>query len=159
MQPAVQALFILDEDFDTSKVDIMGCASSLGDLLRFVRSIETTFRFNVEMIGDTLFLIRNCRDDLIPDVRGYGHSFLDAFTSDSPSPSPIKSHQRVLSYEFAALKCLVRFECDCYLESIEGRDTVVTRPRYNPLPLPKDSIPVQKNGMVVLGDNVIAIYQ
>lgn len=149
LQPAVQALFALDEDFNPSNVDIMGCASSLGDVLRFVRSVDSTFRFNVEMIGDTLFFIRNCRNDVIPDVRGYGHSFLDAFTSAAPGPRAIKSHQRVISYDFAALKCLVRFECDSYLASIEGHDTVVSQPRYNPLPLPGDSIATQKTGMIV----------
>lgn len=75
IQPAVQALFTLDEAFDPSSIDVMGCASSLGDILRFARSIDSTFRFNTEMIGNTLFLIRNCKSDVIPDVRGYGHSF------------------------------------------------------------------------------------
>ncbi|OTB00029.1 hypothetical protein M426DRAFT_324606 [Hypoxylon sp. CI-4A] len=112
--PTVQSLFALNEEFDSSSIDIVGCASSLGDILRFVRSIESTFRFDVEMVGNTLFLIRNQRDQVIPDVRGYGHSFLDNFTSYQPEVRETKSHQRVVSYSFGGLKCLVRFECDGY---------------------------------------------
>ncbi|KAI2636930.1 hypothetical protein GGS26DRAFT_461494 [Hypomontagnella submonticulosa] len=129
MQPSVQSLFVMNKGFDPSNVDIMGCASSLGDILRFVRSVDSTFRFDVEMVGNTLFLVRNCRDQLIPDVRGYGHSFLDAFTSYDKGVQETKSHQRIISYSFGGLKCLVRFECDGYLvnaASVKGGVAAMT---------------------------------
>ncbi|KAI1476383.1 hypothetical protein F4774DRAFT_393465 [Daldinia eschscholtzii] len=129
MLPSVYSLLSLDKELDTSRIDIMGCASSLGDILRFVRSVDLTFRFDVEMIGDTLFMIRNCRDQVIPDVRGYGHSFLDTFTSFEPKLRETKSHQRIISYSFSGLKCLVRFECDGYLTSDKDDfATTVTEP-------------------------------
>ncbi|GAW25046.1 putative geranylgeranyl pyrophosphate synthetase [Rosellinia necatrix] len=149
IQPAVQALFVLNEAFDPSQIDIMGCASTLGDVLRFASAIESSFRFDVEVIGDTLFLIRNCKDEVIPDVKGYGHSFLDAFTSKGLGSGKIKSHQRVVSYDFAGLKCLVRFECDSYVTNHQGRDTHVTQPKFNPSPLPSDAIIIQKSGVIV----------
>jgi hypothetical protein len=81
MLPTVQSVFAINKGFDPSTVDVVACASSLGHLITFVRSIETTFHFDVELVGNTLFMVKNAKDDLIPNVLGYGHSFLDAFTS------------------------------------------------------------------------------
>ncbi|KAI1825952.1 hypothetical protein F4861DRAFT_530076 [Xylaria intraflava] len=158
IQPAVQALFALNKKFDTSTIDIMGCASTLGDILRFVRSIDSTFRFDVELIGNTLFLIRNCKDDVIPDVYGYGHSFLDAFTSSDPNGGTIKSHQRVVSYDFGGLKCLVRFECDGRFIGEDTHDTPVTELPFDTSPqeLP-GSITLHKAGTVVPQNSVLEI--
>jgi hypothetical protein len=158
IQAAVQALFALDQEFDPSCIDIMGCASSLGDMLRFVRSIDSSFRFDVEIIGNTLFLVRNGKKDIIPNVRGYGHSFLDTFTSANPEAGGSKSHQRIVSYNFDDMKYLVRFECDGYLTSYDGHDTTVTEPQFSlpAQPLP-GSIPVQKRGMVVPQESVLEI--
>ncbi|KAI1145920.1 hypothetical protein F4825DRAFT_473350 [Nemania diffusa] len=157
IQPAVQALFALNDTFDPSSIDIMGCASTLGDILRFVRSIESTFRFDVEVVGNTLFLIRNSKNDVIPDVRGYGHSFLAAFTSSDPDDGDIKSHQRVVSYNFGGLKCLVRFECDAYLLKCDDHDTLVTEPNLSLLSPPLDSIRLQKAGTIVPQDSIAEI--
>ncbi|TGJ80066.1 hypothetical protein E0Z10_g8694 [Xylaria hypoxylon] len=157
IQPAVQALFALDETFDPSNVDVIGCASSLGDILRFVRLIDSTFRFDVEVVGNTLFLIRNCQNDVIPDVRGFGHSFLNAFTSSKPNGGMTKSHQRVVSYDFGDLRCLVRFECDGYLTSCDGINTHVIEPQFNLSAPPPESITVQKAGMLVPQDSVLEI--
>ncbi|KAI0549277.1 hypothetical protein F4679DRAFT_273064 [Xylaria curta] len=157
IQPAVQALFTLNEAFAPSSIDVMGCASSLGDILRFARSIDSTFRFNAEMVGNTLFLIRNCKSAIIPDVRGYGHSFLEAFTSSDPDSATIKSHQRVVRYDFGGLKCLVRFESDGYLTSYDGCKTIATEPQFDSTPLPPSSIATRKSGMKVPQDSILEI--
>ncbi|KAI0387533.1 hypothetical protein F5Y04DRAFT_6611 [Hypomontagnella monticulosa] len=160
MQPSVQSLFAMNKEFDPSSVDIMGCASSLGDILRFVRSVESTFRFDVEMVGNTLFLVRNCRDQLIPDVRGYGHSFLDAFTSYDAEVEETKSHQRIISYSFGSLECLVRFECDGYLADGKGGATAMTSKPENLTPpeSPIDgSITAKLAGVTVSQQSVLEI--
>lgn len=160
MQPSVQSLFALDKRFDPSSVDIMGCASSLGDILRFTRSIASTFRFDVEMVGNTLFLVRNHRGEVIPDVRGYGHSFLDAFTTHEDNGAETKSHQRIVSYSFGGLKCLVRFECDGYFEGCEG-DFATMAKRLESLnilyPPNSGSINVKAAGMTVSQDSILEI--
>ncbi|OTA97333.1 hypothetical protein M434DRAFT_392051 [Hypoxylon sp. CO27-5] len=160
MQPSVQALFALDKGFDSSNVDIMGCASSLGDILRFTRSVESTFRFDVEMVGNTLFLIRNHRNEVIPDVRGYGHSFLDNFTSHQAGMEGTKSHQRIVSYSFGGLKCLVRFECDGHFAHIaKSTAPVENKPRVLNLsePLPSSSIPIKTAGATVSQQSILEI--
>ncbi|KAI0541590.1 hypothetical protein GGR58DRAFT_498091 [Xylaria digitata] len=157
IQPTIQALFALNKAFDPSNVDVLGCASSLGDILRFVLSIDSTFRFDVEMVGNTLFLIRNRKDEVIPGVRGFGHSFLNAFTSNEPDGEIVKSHQRVVSYEFGDLRCLVRFECDGYLASCDGSDTLVIKPQFSLSTPPLGSITIQEAGMVVPQNSVLEI--
>lgn len=135
----------------------MGCASSLGDILRFARSIDSTFRFNVELVGNTLFLVRNHKNDVIPDVRGYGHSFLKNFTSSDPTSGTMESHQRVVSYDFGGLKCLVRFECDGYLTNYDGHKTLATKPEVH-LPSPSPgSIVLREAGKIVPQGSVLEI--
>ena len=57
----------------------------MGNLLRFVRSIDKPFRFSVEVVDSTVFFVRkeNQPDELIDGVRGYGHTFPGRF------PGPI----------------------------------------------------------------------
>lgn len=132
--PAVQSIFATDQSFDTSTVDILGCASSLANLLRFTRSIETSFRFDVEFIGNTLFLIRNAKDEKIEGVQGYGHTFLDTFTTYASEVDNTKSHQRIVKYRFGGLELLVRFECDAYdtaLSNDENRKYTALSDRPN----------------------------
>ncbi|KAI0478841.1 hypothetical protein GGR56DRAFT_664851 [Xylariaceae sp. FL0804] len=114
LQPSVQAVLAMNLVPDTPDVDIMGCASSLGDILRFTRSVDATVQYDAEIVGKTLFLIRNRGSEIIPDVRGYGYSFLDAFTTYDSEVKETEPHQRIVSYRFADLKCVVRFDCDGY---------------------------------------------
>ncbi|KAI1386219.1 uncharacterized protein F4822DRAFT_431091 [Hypoxylon trugodes] len=155
MQPSVQSLFALNKEFDPSNVDVMGCASSLGDILRFVRSVEASFRFDVEIIGNTLFLARNCRDEVIPDVRGFGHSFLDNFTSYQFGTEETKSHQRIVSYTFGGLRCLVRFECDGHFDtaakSIEPDISDLSQTKLS------DPIPSKPAGIAIPQDSILEI--
>lgn len=112
----------MDQTFDPATVDVVGCASSLGNILRFAGSVDTSFRFDVEMVGNTLFIIRNAKKETIPGVVGYGHSFLDTFTSYAPEVGETKSHQRLVGYDFGNLTCLVRFECDGFDAALESGD-------------------------------------
>ena len=102
---------------DTSNVDIFGCGSTFGSLLSFARNEERTFRFGVERIGETIFLVRKTStpQELIDDVRGYGHSFPEAYTVWEPGVKGSASHQRIIRYDFAGLQCMIRTECDGYL--------------------------------------------
>ncbi|KAI1106986.1 hypothetical protein F4804DRAFT_256634 [Jackrogersella minutella] len=160
MQPSVESIAALNKGFVPSNVDIMGCASSLGDILRFAQSIESTFRFDVEMVGNTLFLVRNSRDQVIPDVHGFGHTFLDTFTSHEAEMRGTQSHQRIVSYSFGGLKCLVRFECDGYYTDKAGNISTATSDA-GPLNLPEipdsDSISITAAGAVASQQSILEI--
>lgn len=99
-------------------VNIVACASSIGNLLRFVRGvdIDRRFRILVEKIGDTVHLVRreNSPDEKIENIRGFGHTFPEAYTTWDSAVKRSKSHQRIISYQFGGFDFLVRFEGDGY---------------------------------------------
>ena len=70
----------------------------------------------VEAVGDTVFFVRreNSPMELIPNVRGFGHTFPEAYTTWEADVKKSESHQRVVRYAFGGLDCLVRFEADGY---------------------------------------------
>jgi hypothetical protein len=107
-------------------VDVFACNSTLGNLLRFVRGAGSGThrgkplhaRFLVELVGArTVFFLRRERSptETIPDVRGYGHTFPDAYTTWESDVRGSLLHTRVVRYAFAGLQCLVRFNSDGYL--------------------------------------------
>ncbi|OOF98411.1 hypothetical protein ASPCADRAFT_27028, partial [Aspergillus carbonarius ITEM 5010] len=117
LQPAVEAILRTDPTFDTTDIDLVACTSTLGNLLRFIRKVDKKFRMIVETVGTTVFFIRreNSPTQTISDVRGYGHTFPETYTTWGPAVKGSESHQRVLRYNFFGLTCVVRFEGDGYL--------------------------------------------
>jgi hypothetical protein len=112
----VQAILTSQPDFPTSSVDVFACGSTLGNLLRFVRKVDKPFRMLVEAVGDTVFLVRreNSPTELIPNVKGFGHTFPEEYTTWEADVKTSESHQRIVGYVFGGLDCLVRFEADGY---------------------------------------------
>jgi hypothetical protein len=119
-EPAAQAILSSDPAFPTSDIDIVACGSTMGNLLRFVRSDGKPFRFGVEVVGNTLFFVRKENDprEVIQDIRGFGHSFPEAYTTWEKELKGSESHQRLVRYEFGGFDCVLRFECDGYLEDL-----------------------------------------
>lgn len=120
MQPSVEAILAQNQDFPTESIDIVACGSTLGNLLRFVRGIDREYRMLVEVVGSTVFFVRreNSPTQTIPDVRGFGHSFPEAYTTWSSDVKGSESHQRLIHYTFGGMKCVVRFEADGYLPDL-----------------------------------------
>ncbi|KAF7589642.1 hypothetical protein BBP40_004015 [Aspergillus hancockii] len=53
-------------------------------------------------------------EELIPDVRGYGHNFVDEYTTWGFGLAGSESHQRIIEYDFGGYHFLVRFASDGY---------------------------------------------
>lgn len=119
LEPAVRTILSENESLETQKIDLFACTSTMGSLLRFVRRVNRPFRFFVEVVGNTVFFIRheNSPTELISGVKGYGHTFPEAYTTWDADVKGSASHQRLLRYNFAGLDCIIRFECDGYLGS------------------------------------------
>lgn len=113
----IRAIQIEQPDYQLQETDIVACGSTMGDLLRFILGSDKAFRILVEAVGNTVFFLRreNSPFETIPDVHGYGHSFPEAYTAWSSEVRGSESHQRILGYEFAGMKVLVRFEGDGFL--------------------------------------------
>ncbi|KAK3320408.1 hypothetical protein B0T19DRAFT_240209 [Cercophora scortea] len=127
MEPAVLACLATDNTHLPAEVDVMACGSTLGSLLRFVRGHDMTFRMLVEKVRDTVFFIRreNSPAEIIPDVRGYGHSFAEACTMWESEVKGSGTHQRLVRYDFGGMRFVVRAEGDGYFQdSVMGEAAV-----------------------------------
>jgi hypothetical protein len=127
----VHALLDTNPDFRSAGIDLFACGSTLGNLLRFARGVDRVFRFSIESIGNTVFFIRKENDskELIEDVRGFGHTFPEAYTTWESDVRGSDTHQRIVQYEFGGLKCLVRFESDGYIQdSSMGEGSIPIKP-------------------------------
>ncbi|KAJ5117792.1 hypothetical protein N7448_011424 [Penicillium atrosanguineum] len=113
----IRAVQIENPDYQLQKADIVACGSSMGNMLRFARGSDKTFRILVEAVGDTVFFLRREKSpfETIPGVYGYGHSFPEAYTTWTYDVRGSESHQRILGYEFAGMNALIRFEGDGFL--------------------------------------------
>ncbi|KAB8215016.1 hypothetical protein BDV33DRAFT_195617 [Aspergillus novoparasiticus] len=116
LQPAVEAILRMNDTFESNNVDIVACGSTMGNLLRYVRNIDKGFRIIIEAVGSTVFFVcrENSPTETIPGVRGYGHTFPEASTTWEEGVKGSESHQRMVQYNFAGLRCVVRFEADGY---------------------------------------------
>ena len=113
-------------DFNVTEIDVFGCGNTFGSLLSFARGEDRTFRFGVELIGSSLFFVRktNAPGETMREVRGYGHTFPDAYTTWERDVRGSVSHQRIIKYMFAGLRCFVRSESDGYLPDLYQRSAV-----------------------------------
>lgn len=117
LEPAARVVLAQAPDMVLDGIDVFACGSTMGNLLRFARKSDMGFRFVVETVGGTVFLVRreNSPDEKIPDVVGYGHSFPKEYTKLDGCVQTSDSHQRMIKYDFAGFECLVRYESDGYL--------------------------------------------
>ncbi|KAG0645078.1 hypothetical protein D0Z07_9108 [Hyphodiscus hymeniophilus] len=128
MEPVVRSIFEARPDFNAQEVEVFGCGSTFGNLLRFARNVETEkpFRFLVEVVGETVFLIRreNSPKEVIADIRGYGHSFPEANTTWDADLQSSETHQRIIRYQLGHLNTIIRFEADGYFaENVPAKKT------------------------------------
>lgn len=128
-EPAVEAILHTKPEFPTEEIDIFGCGSTLGNLLHFVRGVDKPFRFHLQTVGNTVFFVRKENDprETIDGVRGYGHTFPEAYTTWEKDVRGSESHQRLIQYKFGGFNCIVRFECDGYLSGMESTPTANAR--------------------------------
>lgn len=122
-EPALHAILHQRPYFSTADVDIFGCGNTLTNLLCFAKGEARDFVFLVERIGSTTFFVRQSSGTGQQPRSGYSQDFLRMFTKWDDEVEGSISHHRVVRYEFADLKCVVKSECDAYLEDVPT-DTV-----------------------------------
>lgn len=119
-EPSFRALKAMEPNFPLRFVDVVGCGSTIGNLLRFAASQSQTkpFRFDVDVVGNTVLFARRERSstELITGLQGYGHTFPEAYTTWDSDVRNSCSHQRIVHYEFGGLQFLVRSETDGYVK-------------------------------------------
>jgi hypothetical protein len=150
LEPAFRALKAMEPQFHLQSVDVVGCGSTMGNLLRFATSQSKPFRFDVDVVGETVLFVRreNSPTELIMGLQGYGHTFPEAYTTWDADVRNSCSHQRIVQYEFGGLKFLVRSESDGYVKD----------PRLDLLKRRRDTKPQSLDdalGSVALGRSVV----
>ncbi|KAK4983643.1 hypothetical protein LTR50_007100 [Elasticomyces elasticus] len=122
-EPTFRSLQAMQPHYDLKLVDIVGCGSTIGNLLRYAGSQPKSFRFDVDVVEDTVFFVRgeSSPTELITDLQGYGHTFPEAYTTWDSEVGSSCSHQRIIQYEFGGLKFLVRTETDAYVKEADAK--------------------------------------
>ena len=118
LEPGIRAVFQVRPEFEGSEIDLVSCATVLENLLRFLTATERSFRFDVELVGETAFFVSkgtSPKEGMV-DVRGYGHTYPEAYTKWDGGLHESLCHQRLIKYRFGNVKCLVQFKADGYLK-------------------------------------------
>lgn len=110
--------------------------------------------------------------EIIEDVRGYGHTFPEAYTTWEVDVKGSDSHQRIIQYDLGGVKCVIRFECDGYLrDGADSTDDASRQPDQKPtinnlleafetsviksaVPSTKHPLDIQSSGTVVPQDAI-----
>jgi hypothetical protein len=58
LEPAVRALQLMQPELNLRIFDIVGCGSTIGNLLGSARSVSWPFRFDLDLVRDTVFFVR-----------------------------------------------------------------------------------------------------
>lgn len=117
LEPAVRAVLTQDTALTTTDVDVFACGNTMGSLRRFAFEIDGPFRFDVQLVGETIFLLRteSSPTEFRRGLVGYGHNFLQKYTTLEDDVEGAESHQRIIIYDFGGLKLAVRSEIDAYI--------------------------------------------
>ncbi|CZR61309.1 uncharacterized protein PAC_11205 [Phialocephala subalpina] len=128
MEPAVRAVLAMQSQSELPSVDIFGCGSTIGSLLRCARSESMPFRFDIDVIGNTVFMVRRGESptEMITDLQGYGQTFPETYTTWDADVRNSCSHQRIISYDFGGMQFLVRSETDGYIRTSTAEPTSST---------------------------------
>jgi len=119
MEPAVRSIFTMKPDFEFGRIDIFGCGSTFGNLFRLDTEEARPFRFQVDVVDGIIFLLRHEKSpmEMIKDLRGYGHTFPEAYTTWDSNVANSCSHQRIIKYNFGGIDIMIRTETDAYIKS------------------------------------------
>lgn len=126
--PFFQCLLTLQPNLDMTTICVITDRNSLRKLLAFASvNARDPFRIDVEMVGDTMVLIRREKSNVQhirkDDDQGYGHEFEKAFSTFDKDLRGSRSHHRIVQYDLGAMKCLLRFEADAYVYGDEPSET------------------------------------
>lgn len=131
MEPAVRSVLETNPAFPCQDIDVFGCGATLGNILRFACAVDSDkpFRLRVDMVDETAVITRreNSPREVIPDIRGFGHTFPEAFTTWEPEAENSRTHQRIVRYEISGVKVLIRFEGDASYVDDDSEQVVDTR--------------------------------
>ncbi|KAF9493011.1 hypothetical protein BDN71DRAFT_1377869, partial [Pleurotus eryngii] len=108
---------IYEEPFDWTSFHFITDRS----LLRQLHSWACTkkgpaFRIDMQLVGSETIVLSRYKMNNFHYPRSFGSSFEDMFTRPAEGCENTTTHHRIVSYDMAGLKMVVRFEVDAYLQ-------------------------------------------
>ncbi|KGO49237.1 hypothetical protein PEX1_018490 [Penicillium expansum] len=139
LEPLFRALYLENPSFDIRSIDVVADRNTIRQLLSFINpglDKSQSFTIHVEVVKNTVILCRVGKPKLqfikpgMPS--GFGHNFEKRYTAHRVKGS--SSHYRIISYNFGALKFLIRHETDGYVAvNTAGSSTAVSQSTYDGL--------------------------
>ncbi|KAK1825998.1 geranylgeranyl pyrophosphate synthetase [Podospora conica] len=117
-QQVLDATRLMSPDFRFDSVDIVTTRNSLRKFLDLCggRSLQT-FRVNISLVKDTLFIEQHTVRCMSHQGTGWGYGFERKFTRYPPGLEASTAYDRFLRYPIGEMNCVVGFEVDaCYEE-------------------------------------------
>lgn len=126
LEPTVRAIEAMSPDFDLASVDIVACSHTLSHLVDVVVLRGDPFRFDVDLIGDTVFFTRKGASPMeLLNLRGYGFRFPELYTTWDTDVKESVSHQRAIHYTFGGLNILLRYGASAYVPDQRTRSKLL----------------------------------
>ncbi|KAI1305745.1 hypothetical protein F5Y03DRAFT_384414 [Xylaria venustula] len=124
-EPLFRAAEMMNQDINFMDVDIVTTRNSLRKLLAFCSgSRSTSFRVDLSMIHDTLFIERCEKSPRAimggAPATGYGFSFEKVSTTLPQGGETCIQYHRALKYMLGELNCVVDFEIDAFYQGPDG---------------------------------------
>ena len=123
LETLFRALYESQPAFDITSTDVITDRNNIRKLLNFVSyQKRENFTIFVEVINNTVLLGRH--EPVTHQVaganpfRGYGHSFEKEYIQ--PLIKGSTGHYRIISYNFAGMKMIVRHETDGYIDETDA---------------------------------------
>jgi len=143
LTPLVESVRNWAPEFDFSTIDIVTDRNNLRKLIGWAQGSKDEFRIDLQRAGDgTVLFSRWQAKTREPPQRSYAHEFEKSMTRNQGG-NPGENHHRIVTYDFAGLNLLVRFEVDaCYPSTDDsGLDALIAKTTSLSLSTPSD----QKN--------------
>lgn len=123
LKSTFRSLQIMQSHYDLQAMNVVECDSTIENLLRFAEFESKIFRFEVDVIEDTVLFVCNesFLTELITDLRDYDHTFSETYTTWDSEIRSSCSHQRIIQYKFDELKFLIRTKTDDYVKEADAK--------------------------------------
>ncbi|KAG7440084.1 uncharacterized protein BT62DRAFT_643654 [Guyanagaster necrorhizus] len=117
--PLLPIFLAVTTTFDWSSVDVVADCHSFLRLIAFATGQRHDFRMDLQLAGSKTVLCTRWEPKVLmsADPGGYGRNFERMLTRPAPGCTNAASHHRVITYDLAGMKLVVRAEVDACLPS------------------------------------------
>ncbi|CCL99526.1 uncharacterized protein FIBRA_01544 [Fibroporia radiculosa] len=163
LYPLFRAVDIVETHFEDStkvdwdSVDFVTDRSNLRKLLRWITGGSTLkdFRIDAQLAGRRTILFTRWESRLREYTKTYGFSFEHELTENAPGcEKSAAGHHRIIQYDFAGLKLVVRFEVDACIAPSPSTDLDALAASMASLSVKKNTFSSPQLDVIIAGARV-----